>query len=185
MRESKECKIKEGSCSRPYLNTSTYHWFKYRLDTLFPNMKQTCTLTTVWLACFLITLHKTFRHHALVHSPQARRYGQAENEHGTMPFILAAGCHIIVCERAGLSLFHVNTARDVKLTYMSGSGGRPACEYPCCVTTLVTERQVRTLVILMCNNSRSNRPRPLAATVGIQKGALNNKRPDVRFSAAF
>lgn len=55
-----------------------------------------------------------------------RRDSQAENEHGTILFILTMGV-TLSCVRddwAWLSLLNMNTARDVKLTYLSGTGGR-------------------------------------------------------------
>lgn len=89
------------------------------------------------------------------------------NEHGTMPFILTVGvtqsCMRDECSQ--LSVFNMNIARDVKSTYLSGSRGRVVREQPCCVMRLVTERKVRTLVILMCNNRSNNKPWQLEATV--------------------
>ncbi len=95
-----------------------------------------------------------------------RRYSPAGNEHGTMPFILTMGvtssCMRDECSQ--LSVFNVNTTGDVKSTYLSGSGGRVVWEQPCCVMRLVTERKVRTSVILMCTNSSNNKPWQLVAT---------------------
>lgn len=165
--ESKEWKIKGGSCSRPYLNTSTCHWFIYRLDStaVFPDMP--LTWLHVWLAGFFYYPAQTFWYRTPRPHSSGRRYSQAENGHGTMPFILTVGVTLscVRDECARLSVPSVDTTRDVKLTYLSGSRGRPAWEQPCCVMRLVTEHKVRTLVILMCGNSSNNRPRRLVATV--------------------
>lgn len=69
---------------------------------------------------------QTFCYCALVQTTLGRRDSQAENEHGTIPFILTMGV-TLSCVRddwAWLSLLNTNTARDVKLTYLSGTGGR-------------------------------------------------------------
>lgn len=113
----------------------------------------------LWLAGFLITLHKLL---VLCPCPHysGRRYSQAENEHGTMPFILTEGVTLswVRDECARLSAFNRNTTRDVKLTYLSGRRGHLVWEQPCCVMRLVRVHIVRTSVILMCNNSSNNRP---------------------------
>lgn len=55
-----------------------------------------------------------------------RRYSQAENGRGTMPFILMVAVKIscVRDEYTRLSVFNVKITRDVNLTYLSGRGGR-------------------------------------------------------------
>ena len=62
------------------------------------------------------------------------------------------GMNVLDCQ----SSTWTHTTRHVKLPCLSGSGGRLVWVQPCCFMRLVTEQQVRTSLILMCNNSSEN-----------------------------
>lgn len=132
----------ERAEARPYLHTSTCHWFKYR-PLCFQICHKHAPWQYVWLAGFLITPACT--NFFLVRCPcphySGRRHTVArlEMNHGTMPFILTEGVTLscVRDECARLSVSDMN--RDVKLTYLSGCRGRPVWEQPCCVMRVVTK----------------------------------------------